>query len=474
MRSKTPKLLHPVCGRPMIGWVVAAAKRAGATKIVVVDAPGEPLREHLDADVISVVQEQALGTGDAAKAAAGEIRPQETVIVAYGDVPLVSAETFVALVDAHRSAGAAATITTTVLDDPSGWGRIVRGPDGAVTKIVETRTPGDATADELEIREVNTGMYAFAGAALISALALLRPENVQGEYYLTDVPRLIGEAGQTVAAYQTPDATECFNVNDRVQLSVARAVAQQRIHETHMLGGATIIDPAATVIDVDVQIGQDVVIEPGSALHGVTTVADGATIGPHTTLIDVQVGENSKVIQAYAVGAEIQANVNVGPFAYLRPGTVLRNGAKAGTFVELKNTDVGAGSKVPHLSYIGDTTIGEDTNLGASTITANYDGLNKHRTRIGSRVHTSVDTTFVAPVEIADDAHTGAGSVITDDVPEGALGIARPRQTTIEGYDERLRARRGAAASGDPGAAGGAGASGQSAASGEPAATTDG
>ncbi len=444
MCSKTPKLLHTICGRPMIGWVVAAAKRAEATKIVVVDAPGEPLREHLDADVVSVVQERALGTGDAAKAAVGEIGPQDTVIVVYGDVPLLSTETFGALADAHRSAGAAATITTAVLEDPSGWGRIVRGSDGAVAKIVETRTPGDATAEELEIREVNTGIYAFEGAALTSALELLRPENAQGEYYLTDVPRLIGEDGQLVGTYTVSDAAECFNVNDRVQLSVARNVAQQRIHEAHMLAGTTIIDPAATVIDVGVRLGRDVLIEPGTALHGTTSVGDGSTIGPHTTLTDVEVGEDSCLIHSYAVDATVGDRVNVGPFAYLRPGTVLRDGSKAGTFVEIKNSDVGARSKVPHLSYIGDTTIGEDTNIGASNITANYDGVAKHRTQIGSRVHTSVDTAFVAPVEVGDDSYTAAGSVITRDVPEGALGVARARQTNIEGYAERVRERRAA------------------------------
>ncbi|MGH2844136.1 MAG: bifunctional UDP-N-acetylglucosamine diphosphorylase/glucosamine-1-phosphate N-acetyltransferase GlmU [Solirubrobacteraceae bacterium] len=442
MRSRTPKLLHPICGRAMIAWPVAAAREAGAQRVIVVDSPGEPLRPALDDGVTVAVQQQPLGTGDAVRAALPLIAADDTVIVLYGDVPLLGTPTFRALAAAHASSGSQATITTTVLEEPSGWGRIVRAADGSVAKIVETREPGDATDQERQICEVNTGLYAFDGGALADALARITDDNAQGEYYLTDAARLVAAAGGLVSAHRLADATETLNVNDRAALALARAIAQRAIHERHMLAGVTIVNPDATVIDVDVRLGQDVTIEPGSALHGHSSVGEGSTIGPHTTLRDVSVGRGSRVIHSYAVEASIHDNVSVGPFAYLRPGAVLRNDSKAGTFVEIKNAEIGERTKVPHLSYIGDATVGEDTNLGAATITANYDGHQKHRTTIGSHVHTSVDTTLIAPVTIGDHAHTGAGSAISEDVPEGALGIARPRQTTIEGYDQRVRDRQ--------------------------------
>lgn len=449
MRSKTPKLLHELCGRPMIGWVVAAAKRAAAGRIVVVDAPGEPLRAVLEDDVISVVQEQALGTADAVRAAQAHIDPEACVLVLNGDMPLVTAETVGALAQAQRDSGAAATILTASYEDPSGYGRVVRAADGTVEKVVETKRPEDATAEEHAITEINAGLYAFAGAALIAALARVANHNAQGEFYLPDVLPLLRRQGHLVTALELDDVQQTLGVNDRAQLAAVRAVAQRRINDELMRGGATIIDPDHTVIDAGVTLAPDTLIHPGCALHGSTSVGEGSVIGPHTTLIDVAVGADSKVIHSHAVGATVGDRVSVGPFAYLRPGTILRQGAKAGTFVEIKNSDVGAGSKVPHLSYIGDATIGEDTNLGASTITANYDGAAKHRTTIGARVHTAVDTTFVAPVEIGDDAYTGAGSVITKDVPEGALGIARERQRNIEHYAERVRERRAAAGAGE-------------------------
>jgi bifunctional UDP-N-acetylglucosamine pyrophosphorylase/glucosamine-1-phosphate N-acetyltransferase len=445
MRSRTPKLLHPICGRPMIGWVVAAARAAGAVKIVVVDAPGEPLSSSLDDSIVSVVQEQARGTADALRAAQAHVDPEASVVVLNGDVPLITADTVAALAGTQAETGAAATILTALIDDPTGYGRVVRADDGSVEKVVETKRPEDATPAELEIREINSGVYAFAGAALLPALARVGNDNAQGEYYLPDVLPILRGQGHLVTALELEDIDETLGVNDRVQLSAVRAVAQRRINEALMLAGATIIDPSNTVIDVGVTLGTDTLIEPGSALHGGTSVGEGSTIGPHTTLFDVAVGSESKVIHSYAIDMTIGDHVSVGPFAYLRPGTVLREGSKAGTFVEIKNSDIGAGTKVPHLSYIGDATIGEDTNLGASTITANYDGYEKHRTKIGSRVHTGVDTTLVAPVELGDDTYTGAGSVITDDVPDGELGIARSRQKNIEGYAERVRDRHKAA-----------------------------
>jgi bifunctional UDP-N-acetylglucosamine pyrophosphorylase/glucosamine-1-phosphate N-acetyltransferase len=441
MRSSLPKLLHPICGRPMIAWVVAAAGAAGASKIVVVDAPGEPLRGSLPDDVVTVVQPRALGTADALRAAEPEISGGSSVVVLNGDVPLIGAETIAALARARSDAGAGATILTAVLEDPSGYGRVVRAPDGSVERVVETKDPRDATAAEFGIREVNSGIYAFDGGALLPALRAVRDDNAQGEYYLPDVLAILRAETLIVTAHELVDIEETLQVNDRVQLAEVRAVAQRRIANALMRGGATIVDPASTVIDVDVSLAQDTRIEPGSALHGATTVGAGSTIGPHSTLIDTVVGAGSQVIHSYAVGASIGDEVSVGPFAYLRPGATLHEGSKAGAFVEIKNSEVGARSKVPHLSYIGDATVGEDTNLGASTITANYDGYVKHRTTIGSNVHTHVHTTLVAPVEIGDDAFAGAGSVITDDIPDGALGIARPRQTNVEGYADRVRER---------------------------------
>jgi len=441
MRSSIPKLLHPLCGRPLIAWPLAAAREAGAGVVVVVDAVGEPLRAALDADTQVAVQREPRGTGDAVRAAAGAIDPSATVIVVNGDAPLITGATLTALAAHHRHQGAAATIATAVLADPRGYGRVVRAPDGTVERVAETKAAGDATALELQIREVNTGIFAFDGGALLAALEELRSDNAQEEFYLPDVLPILRQRERTVVAFELADVDEALGINDRRQLAEVRAIAQRRIHDRHMLAGVTVVDPACTVIDAGVRIGADTVVEPFTSLLGRTAVGSGSTLGPHSTLIDARVGDGAKVIHAYVRDAEVGDGASVGPFAYLRPGTVLRERAKAGTFVEIKNSDVGAGSKVPHLSYIGDADIGEDTNLGASTITANYDGYRKHRTTIGSGVKTSVDTTLIAPVVVGDDAFTAAGSVITHDVPPGALGVARPRQSNIEGYAERRRAQ---------------------------------
>jgi len=440
MRSSIPKLLHEVCGRPIIAWPVAAARAAGAGKIVVVEGPDRPLQATLDGQVTVAIQNEARGTADAVKAAAGQIDPSDTVIVLNGDHPLITADTLAGLLEAHARSGAAATVVTAVLDDPRGYGRVIRAPDGTVEKVVETKAAGDATEAELHIREINTGIYAFDGEALRVALEEVRSDNAQGELYLPDVLPIIRAHERSVNAHEISDASE-LGINDRVQLAAVRAIAQRRIHERHMLAGVTIVDPATTVIDVGVEIGGDTVIAPFTSLHGSTEIGAGAHIGPLSTLIDSRVGAGSSVVHSYAKGADVGAGVNVGPFAYLRPGATLRDGSKAGTFVEIKNSEVGAGSKVPHLSYIGDTDIGEGTNIGAGTITANWDGKNKNRTHIGAGVFISVDTMLVAPVSVGDGAYTGAGSVITDDVPPGALGIARDRQKNIEGYAERRKER---------------------------------
>jgi len=443
MRSGAQKMLHPLCGRPLVAWPVAAARAAGAAKIVVIDSPERRLEPVLEDDVVLAVQEQSLGTADAVKAAIPEIAAGDTVVVLNGDVPLLSARTLTELVQDHERTGAAGTIATMVLDDPTGYGRVVRAPDGTVERVVETKADGDASELELHIREVNTGMFVFDGAALTAALHEVRPDNAQGEHYLPDVLPILREHERTVQAHQLSDPREMLQINDRRQLADVTAIAQRQIHERHMLAGVTIVNPAATLIDAEVKLGEDTVITPFTSLCGSTVVGAGSTIGPNATLIDAQVGDGATILHSYVKGAVIGDRVSVGPFAYLRPGTVLREGAKAGTFVEIKNSDIGAGSKVPHLSYIGDADVGEATNLGASTITANYDGRRKHRTTIGDRVKTSVDTTLIAPVSVGDDAFTAAGSVIGQDVPPGALagspGVARSSQRNIEGYAARRR-----------------------------------
>lgn len=453
MRSAVPKLLHPLCGRAMIAWPVDAAREAGASKVIVVTSPTQDLRPALDRPVPDsqiefAIQQRPRGTADAVMAAAQHIPGDSAVIVLYGDVPLIRARTIRELAEAHTRSGAAATMTTMVLEDPRGYGRVVRAPDGTVERVVETKAPGDASELELHIREVNAGIYAFEGRELLAALEQVGDENAQGELYLPDVLPILRGHERTVVAHEISDPSEMLGVNDRVALAQAWAVAQRRIHERHMLAGVTIVDPAATVIEADVHIGQDAVIAPFSTLEGATRVGERASIGPLATLVDTQVGQDAKILHSYLIEADVGDGVTVGPFAYLRPGALLREGAKAGTFVEVKNASIGPGAKVPHLSYIGDAEIGEDSNIGAGTITANYDGHRKHRTRIGARVKVSVDTAFVAPVTVGDDAYTAAGSVISKDVPPGALGVARSRQQNIEGYAERRRERE-EAGSGD-------------------------
>src|SRR3954469_25170569 len=417
MRSATPKVLHPICGRPMALWPVHAALEAGADRVVVVGGPDRALEPVLPPNTELAVQPQPRGTGDAVRAARDRFpAPDTTVLVLNGDVPLITPEVLQALAAEHERTGAQATVTTMELDDPSGYGRIVRNPDGTIARIVETKNPGDASPEELAIKEVNAGIYAFTAGPLAEALERLTADNAQGEHYLTDVVLDL----QPVRPHLVDDPTITLGVNDRVDLATVTKLAQRRIHAHHQLAGVTIVDPDSTVVDVGVTIGPDTTIEP------FTTLRNGTRIGARC-----------RVVHSYLDGATLHDDVNVGPFAYLRPGAVLQNRAKAGTFVEIKNSDIGEGTKVPHLSYVGDADVGPGTNLGASTITANYDGRAKHRTTIGANVRTSVDTTLVAPVEVGDEAYTGAGSVITEDVPPGALGIARERQTNIANYAEK-------------------------------------
>jgi bifunctional UDP-N-acetylglucosamine pyrophosphorylase/glucosamine-1-phosphate N-acetyltransferase len=441
MRSALPKVLHPLCGRPLIAWPIAAAREAGAETVVVVDNPTRRLEPHLPEGVVTAIQQEPRGTGDAVAAAREHLTPGHTVVVINGDVPLLTAEALQGLVEAHESAGAAATMATMEPEDPSGYGRVIRGADGSVERVAETKVAGDATEEELAIREVNTGVYAFEGGALAAALDTLGTDNAQGEVYLPDVLPAVRAAGKVVAAHPITDPSLTHGVDDRVDLAYARARMQQRINEGHMRNGVTFVDAPSTVVDAGVEIGRDTVVEPSSFLRGDTRVGADCVVGPLTTLIDTTLGDGVKVPHSYLHGARVEDGCSVGPFAYLRPDAHLHEGAKAGTFVEIKNSEIGAGTKVPHLSYIGDADIGEMTNIAAGNITANYDGRRKHRTTIGARVRTSVDTMFVAPVTVGDDAYTAAGSTITDDVPARALGIARARQTNIPDYADRVSER---------------------------------
>jgi bifunctional UDP-N-acetylglucosamine pyrophosphorylase / glucosamine-1-phosphate N-acetyltransferase len=437
MRSATPKVLHPLCGRPLIAWPVQAARDAGAARVIVVDNPKRRLGDHLPDGVEVAIQHEPRGTGDAVAAAAALLDPTTTVVVINGDVALLTAEAIKGLVAAHEAAGAAATMATMELNDPGAYGRVIRDGDGSVVRVAEAKTAGDATPEELEIREVNAGVYAFDGGALVAALQTLDTDNAQGELYLPDVLPAMRAAGRTVAAHPIADPDLTHGVDDRVDLAYAQQVAQRRILEQHMRAGVTIVDPDSTRIDATVTIGRDTTIEPFAQLKGATGIGGDTVIGAMSTLIDTRVGDGVTILHSYLTGARVDDGATVGPFAYLRPGAHLHERAKAGTFVEIKNSEIGAGTKVPHLSYIGDADIGEGTNIGAGNVTANYDGRHKHRTTIGSGVKTSVDTTFVAPVTVGDGAYTGAGSVITLDVPPGALAIARARQKNIEGYADR-------------------------------------
>jgi bifunctional UDP-N-acetylglucosamine pyrophosphorylase/glucosamine-1-phosphate N-acetyltransferase len=441
MRSSTPKMLHQVCGRPMVAWPIVAAREAGAGRVVAIVSPRQDIVAGLPDEVQIVTQPEPDGTGGAARAALPLIEEAETVLVLSGDHPLITAENITGLLDAHQKAEAAATLLTIELDDPGSYGRVVRDASGQVERIVETKAAGDADAAQLEIREINAGTYVFRAGPFAAALAKLSNENAQGEYYLPDVIPALRQAGHTVAAHLSEDLAVTMGVNNRADLAAVEAVARRRILDAHMLAGVTVVDPGSTWVDVDVAIEPDARIEPGVCLRGETAVGAGTTVGPLTTLIDTSLGANVSAPHSYLVDCEVGDNANVGPFAYLRPGAQLGQGAKAGTFVEIKNSRIGAGAKVPHLAYVGDTDVGDGSNLGAGSITANYDGFRKHRTVIGENVRIGVDTMLIAPVEVGDGAYTGAGAVIKSDVPDGALAVSENEQRNIEGYAARKAAK---------------------------------
>jgi bifunctional UDP-N-acetylglucosamine pyrophosphorylase/glucosamine-1-phosphate N-acetyltransferase len=435
MRSDLPKVLHAICGKPMIEWVIDAARDAGATRVVCIVRPGDGVAEGLPEEVDVAEQHDGEGTG-AAVLAARDVVTSGQLLVLSGDHPLITAEQIENLLAEHRGAQAGATLLTTELQDPAGYGRIVRNGQGEFERIVETKDPDQVSADELAIREINLGTYVFEAPALFEGLE--RVPNEHGERFLTGVFPLLSGQGARIVTSNTDDLDISHGVNDRAGLMEAEELAQRRILEAHARAGVTFLHPGSTRVEANVEIGNDTVIGPGTSLVGDTTVGAGCELGPHTTARDARIGDGSTVVHSFLVEAEVQDGAKIGPFAYLRPGTIVRHDAKVGTFVEVKNSDIGEGAKVPHLSYIGDADVGQQSNLGASTITANYDGRRKHRTKLGKSVKTGIHTSLVAPVDVGDRAYTGAGSTINEDVPEGALGIGRAKQRNIEGYSDRV------------------------------------
>lgn len=448
MRSKTPKVLHEICGRSLLLHALDAARGTHTDQIVaVVRHERERVVGHLADvadDVLIADQDDIPGTGRAVQCGLDRVNAESgTVLVTYGDVPLLDAQTLQDLVAAHEEHGSAVTVLTARIADPTGYGRILRDPSGqGVLGIVEHK---DADADQLAITEINSGIYAFDLAVLRSALQRIGTDNAQGEMYLTDVLAIAREDGGIVRALVTEDALLVEGVNDRVQLAQLGAEMRRRILERHMRAGVTLVDPATTWIDAEVSIGQDTIIRPGVQLLGATSIGEDAEIGPDSTLIDTDVADRASVVRTHANLVVIGEEATVGPFTYLRPGTELGARGKIGGFCETKNAVIGEGAKVPHLSYVGDAEIGEGTNLGAATIVANYDGVHKHRTVIGKHVHVGADSVLIAPVTIGDGADTGAGTTVRADVPPGALAVNATSMRIMEGWSLQRRAGTAAA-----------------------------
>jgi bifunctional UDP-N-acetylglucosamine pyrophosphorylase/glucosamine-1-phosphate N-acetyltransferase len=442
MRSKTMKVLHPIAGRSMIGHVLSAARAMQPDRVVaVVGHQREQVSDHIRGifpDIVLAVQEEQLGTGHAVRVAMDAVgETSGTVVVAYGDTPLLQGESLRAFAAEHEAAQRAVSILSGVVPDPFGYGRVLRNHEGDVEAIVEEK---DATPEQREVREINSGILAFDAGFLIGALPRIGNDNAKGEHYLTDAIGIAREDGLTVGAHLIDDVMQTEGVNDRVQLARLGAELNRRIVHRWMREGVTVLDPATTWIDADVVLARDVTLLPGTQLLGATVLAEDAVVGPDTTLKDCEVGSGARVFRTHGELAVVGAGAAVGPFSHLRPGTVLGRGGKVGGFVETKNAVIGDGAKVPHLSYVGDAEIGEDSNIGAGTIFANYDGVRKHRTTVGRHVRTGSSNTFVAPVEIGDGAATGAGTVVRRDVPPGALAVSAGPQREIEGWAQAKRA----------------------------------
>ena len=448
MKSSTSKLLHTVAGRSLLSWAVEAASGVDPERLVVVVGQNREAVEaeltNIAPEAIHAVQDEPNGTGDAVRAGLAALGPVHgDIVVTYSDVPLLAAATLQRLVVTHRSAANAITVMTSVVADPTGYGRIIR-QDGQIVAIREHK---DATADERELAEINSGIYVFDADLLTEALGHLTTTNAQGEFLLTDVVSYARDRGQSVGSYLEPDTWQTEGVNDRVQLAAISAEMNRRILVAHMLAGVSVIDPATTWVEYGVSIEPDVVLWPGTILRGATSIGAGATIGPDTRLTDVEVGPGASVVRTEATLSVIGPNTNVGPFSFLRPGTQLGESGKIGAFVETKNAQIGRGSKVPHLTYCGDAEIGQGVNIGAGTIFANYDGVHKHHSTVGDGAFVGSDSVLVAPVHLGREAYVAGGSVITSDVEAGALAVARGRQHNVEGWVERKRQRDAQAAS---------------------------
>ncbi|MWJ29901.1 MULTISPECIES: bifunctional UDP-N-acetylglucosamine diphosphorylase/glucosamine-1-phosphate N-acetyltransferase GlmU [Saccharibacillus] len=440
MKSKLYKVLHPVCGKPMVGHVVDTVRRTNSERTVIIVGHGaEEVQAYLGDQVDYALQAEQLGTGHAVRQAEALLGKEEgTTILICGDTPLVRAETIEAMIALHEGEGAAATILTAVPEDPTGLGRIIRGEDGGVLRIVEQK---DCTPEENAVREINTGTYCFDNRKLFDALSKVTNENAQGEYYITDVIGILRGEGDKIAAYATEDLAESIGVNDRVVLSQAEAAMRERIVRTHMLGGVTVIDPASTYIGADVTIGSDTVLHPGTVLTGSTRIGEDCTIGPNAEIANADIGDDATVSHSVVRESTVGAHVSVGPFAHLRPGSALADGVKVGNFVEVKNAEIGQDSKVSHLSYVGDAKVGSRVNIGCGAITVNYDGFNKSLTEIEDDAFVGSNVNLIAPVHVGKGAYVVAGSTITKEVPAGDLAIGRARQENKPGYADKIKAR---------------------------------
>ncbi|MBK4142333.1 bifunctional UDP-N-acetylglucosamine diphosphorylase/glucosamine-1-phosphate N-acetyltransferase GlmU [Corynebacterium macginleyi] len=445
MKSTKQKTLHEIGGRALLGHALHAAAGINPDHLVTVvghqrdqvSPVVEKISKELDREVILAVQEEQRGTGHAVSCGISPLSDFEgTIIVTNGDVPLLTSETIEGLRNTHTAQGNAVTVLSMHLADPTGYGRIMRETDGSVSAIVEHK---DATEEQRLVDEVNSGVFAFDAAALRDALTKLDTDNAQGELYITDVLEIARTAGHGVGAHVAADPQELAGVNDRVQLAAAGRELNRRMVDKAMRGGATIVDPETTWIGVNVTIGTDVTIHPGTQLWGATSIADNAEVGPDSTLTNMQIGTGASVVRTHGSDSVIGVNAKIGPFTFIRPNTIVGEDGKLGGFVEAKNAEIGRGTKVPHLTYIGDATIGEETNIGASSVFVNYDGVNKHHTTIGSHVRTGSDTMFIAPVSVGDGAYSGAGTVIKEDVPAGALVVSGGKQRNIEGWVEKNR-----------------------------------
>ncbi|WP_257351296.1 bifunctional UDP-N-acetylglucosamine diphosphorylase/glucosamine-1-phosphate N-acetyltransferase GlmU [Pseudalkalibacillus decolorationis] len=441
MKSHLYKVLHPVCGKPMVQHVVDQIELVQADKIVTVIGHGADLvKSQLGDKIDYVLQEKQLGTGHAVMQAEEQLGKQDgTTLVVCGDTPLITAETIEALIKQHEEEHAKVTLLTAHAEDPSGYGRVLRNDDGTVAKVVEHK---DATDKERLVKEINTGTYCFDNKTLFQALKRVNNNNVQGEYYLPDVIEIVKNNAETVAAYQTPSFEETIGVNDRVALSEAERIMKSRINTAHMKNGVTLIDPKQTYIGADVQIGQDTVIKPGTVISGSTTIGANCEIGPNVEIINSRIGDNTIIRQSVVSDSGIGEQAVIGPYAHIRPQSELGDNIKVGNFVEVKKSKMGDGSKASHLSYIGDAEIGQDVNLGCGSITVNYDGKNKHLTKVEDGAFIGCNSNLIAPVTVGKNAYVAAGSTITDNVPGEALSIARARQTNKENYVARIQEKQ--------------------------------